>query len=201
MTISILVITCLVSYIAFNNQGLFYKLDFQPYEIQRNPLKNLYRFLTHGFIHADWMHLLFNMFSFFFFAGSIETVLDYKFQNLSALYFMLLYLGGIFMSVIHTFEKHKNDIWYHGVGASGGVSAILMANVIYFPLNEICLYGFICFPGILWALIYLAYSFYMGRRGGDFINHDAHFIGAIYGVVITLIIDRNAWSDFISQIF
>jgi len=201
MTISILVITCLVSYIAFNNQGLFYKLDFQPYEIQRNPLKNLYRFLTHGFIHADWMHLLFNMFSFFFFAGSIEAVLDYKFQNLSALYFMLLYLGGIFMSVIHTFEKHKNDIWYHGVGASGGVSAILMANVIYFPLNEICLYGFICFPGILWAIIYLAYSFYMGRRGGDFINHDAHFIGAIYGVVITLIIDRNAWSDFISQIF
>jgi membrane associated rhomboid family serine protease len=76
-----------------------------------------------------------------------------------------------------------------------------MANVIYFPLNEICLYGFICFPGILWALIYLAYSFYMGRRGGDYINHDAHFIGAIYGVVITLIIDRNAWSDFISQIF
>lgn len=201
MTISILVITCLVSYIAFNNQGLFYKLDFQPYEIQRNPLKNLYRFLTHGFIHADWMHLLFNMFSFFFFAGSIENVFDYKFQNLSVLYFMLLYLGGIFMSVIHTFEKHKNDIWYHGVGASGGVSAILMANVIYFPLNEICLYGFICFPGILWALIYLAYSFYMGRRGGDYINHDAHFIGAIYGVVITLIIDRNAWSDFISQIF
>ena len=201
MTISILVITCLVSYIAFNNQGLFYKLDFQPYEIQRNPLKNLYRFLTHGFIHADWMHLLFNMFSFFFFAGSIENVFDYKFQNLSVLYFMLLYLGGIFMSVIHSFEKHKNDIWYHGVGASGGVSAILMANVIYFPLNEICLYGFICFPGILWALIYLAYSFYMGRRGGDYINHDAHFIGAIYGVVITLIIDRNAWSDFISQIF
>jgi membrane associated rhomboid family serine protease len=200
MTLFILISTCLVSVLCFYNQSLFYKLDFQPYEIQRNPIKEFHRFLTHGFIHADWMHLLFNMLSFYFFAGAVETVFQVKFPDHAMTYFLLLYIGGIFMSVIHTYEKHKNDIHYHGVGASGGVSAVMMASVIYFPLNEICLYGILCFPGIIWAIIYLGYSFFMGRRGGDYINHDAHFIGAVYGVAITLILDRHALSEFISQL-
>lgn len=178
-----------------------YRLDFQPSAIQSNPAKEFYRFISHGFVHADWAHLLFNMLTFYFFAPNVENVFAYKFGEMGNVYFLLLYLGGIFISVIHTFEKNKFNYAYHAVGASGGVSSILFCSVLYFPMSDICLYGIICLPGIIWGGIYLAYSFYMSRnQANDYINHDAHLFGAVYGIVLTLILDPSAFKGMLGQI-
>lgn len=202
MVILVLGITVVLSIVCFSNHELMLKLDFQPDQIRRNPAKNVHRFLTHGFVHADWMHLAFNMLTFFFFAPNVLMVFEAKFPEMASVYFLLLYLGGIVISVFHTYEKNKFNVMYRGVGASGGVSSVLFASVIYFPMNSICLYGLLCLPGIIWAVLYVLYSFYMSRsNANDYINHDAHLIGAIYGVVLTLIVDPGAFGRMLQQIF
>jgi membrane associated rhomboid family serine protease len=200
MVFYILIFTSIISIWAFNRPEMMYRLDFQPALIQRNLGKEWFRFLSHGFVHADWPHLIFNMLTYFFFAPNVERVFEARFGEKATLYFLLLYLGGICLSVIPSYEKNKFNSMYHAVGASGGVSSILFASVIYFPMNNICLYGLICLPGIIWAGIYLVYSYYMGRKGGDNINHDAHIFGALYGVALTLILDPSAIKAMVSQI-
>lgn len=201
ITLLIIGITLVVSIPAFSKPDLFYKLDFAPYAVDKN--KEWYRFLSHALLHADWWHLLINLFVLFIFGDITQAYFETYLGAKGAFYFLLLYLGGVAFAVVPTFKKHRNDPGYHSVGASGAVSAVLFSSVIFSPGTELCLYGlpFLCFPGILWAIAYLVYSFYKGKQEGDHINHDAHFWGAIYGVLFTFVSAPQSIGPFFDQLW
>ena len=176
----------------------------QPYVMARSG--QWYRLLTSGFLHADWAHLLFNMFAFYSFSPVVLATLKDSYGGALGLgLFLLLYLGGIIISDLPTYFRHRNDPGYRSLGASGGVSSVLFASILLFPVNTNG-GGIIIFPipfpiqPFLFGFLYLAYSYYMGRRRGDNINHDAHFYGALYGVVLMLVLMPAAAPAFAQQI-
>jgi membrane associated rhomboid family serine protease len=201
ITLLIIALTALVSIPAFSRPELFYKLDFAPYTTEKN--KEWYRFLSHALLHADWWHLLINMFVLFIFGDITQAYFEAYAGAKGTFYYLFLYVGGVATAVIPTFQKHKHDPNYHSVGASGAVSAVLFSSVIFQPGTELCLYGlpFLCFPGILWAIAYLVYSYYKGKQGGDYINHDAHFWGAVFGIVFTFLAAPASISSFFDQLW
>lgn len=198
ITIIIILFTAIISILAFNNRALFEKLEFRPYVIYER--KEYYRFFTHSLLHVDWWHLIINMLVLWFFGEATEYYFDLNWGSKGILYFLLLYVGGVIFATLPTFRKHKEDFGYRSVGASGAVSAVVMSSVIFSPMSSICLYGLICFPGIIWAIIYLVYSYYMGKKSTDNVNHDAHFWGAVYGIAFTLISTPSSFFNFINQL-
>ncbi len=193
-------ITALISISAFSNRALFDKLVFYPYRI--NFHKQYYRFLTHGFIHADWMHLAINMFVLLSFGSMVEADYNYLFGASKGMYFYsLLYVGGVLLSSIPSYGKHKDDVLYTAVGASGAVSAVVFASIVISPLSGIR-FIFIPFdiPAFIFGILYLVYSAYMSKRGKDNIGHDAHFWGALFGVAFTIIIKPALVAGFVDQI-
>src|SRR5690606_23836602 len=109
-------------------------------------------------------------------------------------------LIGVIVADIPTYLKHQNDYNYYSLGASGGVSTIIFASILYSPMNEICLYGIICMPGIVLGILYLIYSYYEAKKSRDNVNHSAHFYGAVVGVVLGLILVPEAASGFMNEI-
>ena len=198
LTLLIIVITSIISIIAFSNPGFFYRFDFQPYRVKEN--NEWWRFITHAFLHGDWMHLIINMFVLFFFGSAVESYLDHYLGDKGWFFFLLIYFGGLAFAVLPTLKKHSHNPNYHSVGASGAVSAVLFSSVIFSPATSICLYGILCLPGIVWAVVYLGYSYYMSKKEGDFINHDAHFWGAIFGVAFTFIAVPASFAAFFKQL-
>lgn len=169
-----------------------------PYMISSR--KQYYRFLTSGFIHKDHMHLLMNMFSFYFFGGAIELVFKILFGDVGGFYFIFLYLCSIVVSDMPTFLKHRNDPGYNSLGASGGVAAVIFAFIILLPLEKICLYYALCMPGFILGTLYLVYSYYQGRKGNDGINHDAHLYGALFGLLFCILLYPDSVPNFIRQV-
>lgn len=198
MTIMLVFVTVIISIIALNNEQLMGKLIFNPYLVQHR--KQWHRFITSGFIHADWMHLLINMFVLYSFGKVVELYYQAVFDDKGNYYFLLLYFGGILFSVTPTYGRHKNDPGYNALGASGAVSAIVFAAILFDPMSKIYLWGIIGFPGIVLGIVYLAYSWYMGKKGGDNINHDAHFWGAVFGVLFTVLLKPTLAMHFISRL-
>lgn len=198
LTILLIAATVVISLLAWNNDTLLGKLLMNPFMINR---KNEYwRFLTSGFIHADYGHLFFNMLSFYFFGQNIEAVFKEIFGSAGEIYFLILYLGGIILSDVPSYIKNRNNFSYNSLGASGGVSSIIFAGILFFPLDKIYLYGALGIPGIIYALLYVWYSIAMGRRGGDNINHSAHLYGALFGVIFTIAVFPSVVNIFIQQI-
>lgn len=194
----ILLITAAVSIPAFNNNSLFYKYDFSPYNVENG--KEWFRFITHAFLHADWWHLAVNMFVLYMFGSTTQYFFEAYLGTKGVLYFLLLYFGGAIFAVLPTYKKHKANPNYHSVGASGAISALVFSYVIFNPSADLCLYGVVCLPGIIWAVVYLIYSYQKGKSSGDNINHDAHFWGAIYGIVFTVVSVPKTIPGFINQI-
>jgi membrane associated rhomboid family serine protease len=199
LTLLIILLTAAVSIPAFSNPSLFYRLDFNPHQIEKE--KEWHRFLTHAFLHADWWHLIVNMLVLYFFGDVVQQYFGAYTGGKGAFYFLLLYLGGILVAVVPTYQKHKDNPGYHSVGASGAVSAVVFSSVVFSPGTDLCLYGLICLPGIIWAIIYLIYSYTQAKKGGDYINHDAHFWGAVYGIVFTFLAVPKSISAFFSQLW
>lgn len=200
VTYIIIALTALISFLAFSNRSLFDKLLFDPYRI--NHLRQHYRFFTHGLVHADWIHLGINMFVLLSFGSMVENVFKQTFGVGKGMYFyILLYIGGLLLSATPSYGKHKNNAWYTAVGASGAVSAIVFASILISPLSGIR-FIFIPFdiPAFIFGIIYLGYSAYMSRKGHDNIGHDAHFYGALYGLLYTILIKPALLTGFINQI-
>ena len=193
-TVAIVLITVLISLPAMSDERLVNKLILWPGKM-RSP-KEYYRLLTSGFIHADWMHLIFNMLTLYF-AGSLVE------QTIGAFstpwIYILFYLTSIVAASLPSFFKQRNNPYYRALGASGGVSAILFSSVYFMPWGEITIY-FFTMPSIVFAVLYLLYSAYMSRKGYDNIGHDAHFWGAVYGLAFTFIIEPSHGKIFIDQI-
>jgi membrane associated rhomboid family serine protease len=193
-TLAIILATCAISVLAFKNEKLLNDLILWPPAIKRG--KQYYRLVTYGFIHADGMHLLFNMITLYFFGRYIES---YMGGSIGTLGFIVFYLSAIVVSILPTYMKNVNNPAYRSLGASGAVSAVLFGFVLLNPWATIIIFVVPC-PAILYAVIYIGYSIYMDRQGTDNINHSAHLWGAAYGVLFLAAMDPRIISGFLAQL-
>src|SRR5580698_490544 len=197
ITMIILVLTTIISFLSFNNSRLMDALIFWPPAISMR--RQYYRFLSCGFIHADLMHLAFNMFTLYFFGRGLELFYMGR-LGLQHYYFTLLYLSAIVVANIPSYIKQHDNYNYRSLGASGGVCAVLFAFILIDPWETLQLFFSIDVPAIVYAVLFLAYTIYMSRRGGDNVNHDAHLWGAIYGVVFTIIAHPRVVNTFLNEL-
>lgn len=193
-TTLIIIITVIISLLAWQNKALFNRLIFYPPAVSQGQWD---RFVTHGFIHADSMHLLFNMFTFYFFGRLIEGL--YR-QFLAGYGFVVFYIVAIIVAMIPSYIKNKNNASYLSLGASGGVSAVLFAFILLQPWSMIYLFAIIPIPAILFAVAYVAYSIYANKRGGSNINHMAHLWGGAFGVIATISLQPQILPHFINEL-
>lgn len=188
----IFVFTLITSIYAFNDPTLYGKFMLHPYSVSRK--HKLYTLVTSGLIHADWMHLIFNMMTFYFFAFQLEAMIG-------SWQFGVVYFLGLVLSDIPSVIKHKDDMWYNSLGASGAISAVLFSYILFQPFSSMIIFPI---PVPIWAIIfgplYLIYCAYASKQGRDNINHDAHLFGALTGLIVTVIIVPNAIPHFLMQI-
>ena len=179
MTFIIIAITCIISYMAFNNPQLRANMLFVPSAVKERG--EIYRFITHGFIHGDFMHLLFNMYALYIFGGSAEFAFGILFgQIFGKLAFLLFYLAAIAASSYVVYMRHQGNYAYSALGASGAVAAVMWPYIMFAPWNW---FIFPPLPAILLGFGYIAYSHYADKKGGTNIGHNAHLWGAIFGLV------------------
>lgn len=192
MTILIIIITCIISFAAFSNPDLMEKYKFNAYKINRNG--EHIRWISHGFIHADINHLLFNMITLYFFGKYAESIFIPSFV------FIAFYLLAIAISSIPDYIQQKNNPYHSSVGASGAINAVLFSSIILSPWSMLGIMFIIPIPAIIFAFLYLGYSFYMSKQNSDNIGHMAHFTGAIFGVIATILYNPNILPSFIEQL-
>jgi membrane associated rhomboid family serine protease len=197
VTIVIILVTVAVTILAFSNHELFRRLAFNAYDIKH--FKNSYRFVSYALIHADWIHLLINMMVLYSFGRVVETYYGFYFGNKAIFYYVLLYIGSTALSTLPSYGKHKDDYTYTAVGASGAVSAVVFASIIFDPLSKIYLFLIpIGIPAIIFGGLYLVYSWYMGKKNIDNVGHDVHFWGAIFGFVFTIVLKPSLLNNLFS---
>ena len=192
-TVTLIIITVAISLLALSNQTVMNRLIFFFFFMQRGQYD---RFITHGFVHADATHLLFNMITLFFFGNIIESFYRQFFYDMG---FVLFYLGGLIAAILPSYLKHRHDIHWASLGASGAVSAVLFAYILFQPWKLIFVF-FIPVPAIIFAILYVAYSIWSGKQGNTNINHSAHLWGAAYGVIITILLEPKVLPQFLNQL-
>lgn len=198
LTTALIVITAAISLYTMNQQEVLYKLMMNPYMVVQRG--QYYRTITSGFIHKDYAHLIFNMLSLYFFGPNLEYIFTVLFGTLGSVYFVLLYILGVIVSDIPTLLKHRNNPGYNSLGASGAVSAVIFACILFDPLMNLYLYFAIPIKGFIFAALYLIYSYISSRRSNDGINHDAHLYGALFGVLFCIVLYPDSIRIFIEQI-
>ena len=201
MSVNIIIIFSIaaVSFLGFSNQTLFLKFLFKPYSILKD--KEWYRFISSAWLHADYMHLFVNLFVLYSFGNYLEYFLNVYYEEQSSALYLFLFLGSTVVSHIPSYVKHKSNINYQAVGASGGVSGILFAYILINPLSMLELYLFIPIPAIVFGILYLWYSYYMSKKNMDNIGHEAHIYGALGGMTLITIIKPGIWVSFFNQLF
>ena len=199
MTIILIAITVAVSYAAFKSPRLMDQLQFNASKIYYR--KEYHRLITHAFVHANWEHLFVNMIVLFSFGLAIERYFEFNFGRLHTMYYIFLYVGGILVSNIYALFKHHKNYFYNSVGASGAVSAVLFAAIFFDPWNMIYFFGILPIPGIVFAVLYLIYSYQMSKKQKDNVAHDAHFLGALYGFVFPVLLNPRLLELFIDKLF
>src|SRR5580765_2328958 len=182
ITLIIIIATSIISFIAFNNHRLLDQFIFYPPAVRRG---QIYRFFSCGLIHADFGHLIFNMISLYLFGRMVEMQFIGIFGSMGRLFYLAMYVLALAVSVIPTYINNKDNYHYRSLGASGAVSAVIFAGILFCPLAKLGLFG----------IIYLFVSGWLDKRGGGNINHSAHIFGALFGVGFT-IIACQAFSDY-----
>jgi membrane associated rhomboid family serine protease len=178
--------------VALGNQQLVGRLVFRPYDYARD--RNRYTIIASAFAHADLAHLLFNMITFYYFGA---TLLEGRIGTAS---FITLYTLGLLVSQLGSYLKHRNNPDYGTLGASGAISAVMFAAIVYYPTMNLYLFFALPIPAVLFAVGYLAYSWWSARQNRGRINHDAHFAGALTGLVFVAVTDWAAWPRAIHTI-
>lgn len=197
ITEMIVALTCLISWQALNNENFQNQCMFIPYNVKHS--NEYYRLLSHVLVHADFAHLAFNMISMFYLGKYLEMELVYEYGNLGLYYFVILYLLGGLAATILPYYRNSDNSMYRSLGASGAVSAVVFATIMWNPQLELMLL-FIPIPIKAYILgpIYLGVEYYSMRRGGSGIAHDAHIGGALFGILFVLLIDSNKGIEFLS---
>ena len=197
ITYTLIALNIIFSIIGFTNTNFLNKFIGWPYYEKNN--KEYYRMLTSGFLHADWMHLIFNMFTFFSFGRLVEHI--YKSYGLGgSISYIALYFLGLIAANIPSYLKHNNNDQYRSLGASGAVSAVLFASIIFDPWGEIRIYAF-PISATVFAILYIVYCVYMSKKNVGNVNHDAHLWGSIFGLVFTIILVGLLRSDMYPRIW
>jgi membrane associated rhomboid family serine protease len=194
VTFALIAVTVLVSWQAFDRPRLLDRLLLWPPAIERH--RQYDRLVTHGFVHADWQHLLFNMITLYFFGRQVERLFV---PYIGQLGYLLFYLSAIVVAILPTYLRHRHDPRYRSLGASGAVSAVLFAFILADPWSLLFVF-FVPLPAILYAVLYIGYSVWMDRRGGDNVNHSAHLWGAGYGVLFTVIMEPGVVAGFLARL-
>jgi membrane associated rhomboid family serine protease len=189
---AIFVITIGITLLAFSNDRVYSELTLHPYSVARG--EKVWTVITSGLIHRDWSHLLFNMLSYYFFAFQLESIIGHW-------QFALLYIASLILSDLPTIGKHKEDYWYRSLGASGAISAVVFSYILFNPMSRMIIFPLpIPIPAILYGVLYLVYCAYASRQSNDSINHDAHFFGALSGIMITILLYHEVIPLFIRQL-
>lgn len=165
---------------------------FRPYWFLRG--KQYDTIVTSGFVHADLSHLIFNLMTFYFFAFPLE-------RRIGSLPFAALYFIGLVVSDVGTYFKHRNNPQYASLGASGAISAVLFASIVYFPTQKLFIIPVpVPIPAPVFAIGYVAYSWYSARNPHGRINHDAHLGGALAGLAFVLLTDPRAYAGLLGML-
>jgi membrane associated rhomboid family serine protease len=184
----IFALTIVISFIGLKSPALIDKMVLRPYRLVRE--REYDRLITSGFVHADFAHLIFNMLTFYFFAFGLE-------REIGTVAFLALYFIGLVFSNTGSFIKHRNNPEYATLGASGAILAVLFASIVYRPEQKLFVFPIpVPIPAPLFAVGYLAYSYYAARNSKGRINHDAHIGGALTGLAFVALTDPNAYRDF-----
>lgn len=186
LTLIILIVTAIISIVAFRSPKVMNDLIFYPSVIVNS--NQYYRFISYGFIHADLSHLFFNMYAFYLFGEATENAFVQIFGQSGKIFYLLLYFLSLIACVIPDFKKNKNNPNYRSLGASGAVSAVVFAYIIINPLQGIGLLFIPVFiPGFLFGIIFLVVSYFLGKKSKSAVNHSAHIWGALFGIVFILV--------------
>jgi membrane associated rhomboid family serine protease len=179
--LTILAVVVVASVAALLSHRLLERAVLRPYLIARG--SDYWRLLTSGFVHADIVHLMFNLITFYSFAFTLERVIG-------TARFISLYFCGLLASDIGTCIKHRNEPNYASLGASGAILAVLFASIVYFPRSRLLILPLpVPIPAPLFAVVYLAWSYYSSRNSKGRINHDSHIAGALTGVAFVALTD------------
>ena len=197
----IIAITVLISFQANKNPDLKQRFLYIPYQIKHN--NEYYRLISHIFIHADISHLAFNMISLYFLGSTLEhRLIEFYGVQLGACYFLILYFAGAIFASLPSFFKHQDNSSYRSLGASGAVSAVIFAAILWDPSLSLGIL-FIPFPipAYIFGPIYLAVEYFSMKRGGTGIAHDAHLGGAVFGILFVLLLNINKGKEFLDLFF
>lgn len=199
ITYAIIGITCLISIVVMNDPSQKSKLMFNAYAISKR--NEWHRFVTSGFIHADFMHLLFNMYSLYSIGMVVEKIFSFHeyFGKMGSLVYILLYVGGLIMSGVYSFFKHRDNPHYNALGASGAVCAVIFSYVLILPTQQLVIFIF-PMPAWLFGIIFLAISWIFARRQVGIVAHDAHFWGAVWGFIFPICLKPVLWYSFLAQL-
>lgn len=177
----------------FGNPKIIEHSLFRPYWFLRR--RQYDTIVLSGFVHADLMHLIFNMMTFYFFGFLLE-------RAIGSLNFLLLYFAGLLVSHLGTYIKQKNNPEYSCLGASGAISAVLFAAIVFFPDQSLYIIPIpVPIPAPLFGIGYLAYTWYAARNPQGRINHDAHLGGAITGLVYVALVEPSAYRYLLANLF
>ena len=194
ITLVIIIITTLVSIGGFSSPKIIDDLIFYPPAVTEQ--RQWWRFFTCGFIHADFGHLILNMFVLYLFGLKVEKTFIEIFGRNGSILYLVMYISALVVCLLPTFKKHRHNYYYRSLGASGAVSAVVFAGILFDPISGIGLFFIpIYIAGFLFAIIYLLFSYWLDKKGAGNINHSAHIFGALYGVAFTLVASR-IFSDF-----
>jgi membrane associated rhomboid family serine protease len=197
----IIAITVLISFQVNQNPDLKNRFLYIPYDVKRK--NEYYRLLSHIFIHADISHLAFNMISLYFLGSTLEYYLiEFYGLQLGVCYLLILYFAGAIFASLPSFLKQQDNSSYRSLGASGAVSAVIFAAILWDPSMRLGIL-FIPFPipAYIFGPIYLAIEYFSMKRGGTGIAHDAHLGGAVFGILFVLLLNINKGKEFLDLFF
>jgi len=195
----LILIIALISAFALKQVDIMVQLQFNPYKVIHR--HQYYRIVTHAFVHVSWEHLIVNMIVLFSFGTAVEHYFEINFGSIGTYYYLILFFGSIIFSSLLSLYKQKDNPYYNAVGASGAVSAILFTAIFFQPWESIYFFGIIPIAGIFFGGLYLYYSYYMSTKKMDNIGHDAHFLGAIFGLFFPVMLRPELIKDFINALF
>jgi membrane associated rhomboid family serine protease len=199
ITLVIIIITVLVSVMAFQNKEMLAKSMFNAYLVKHS--KEWHRVITHAFVHSGFMHLAVNMYVLYMFGQMVERAFMRESEAIGRVAYAALYLGGIVFATLPAYQKHQNNWNYNAVGASGAVAAVLFSAIYFAPTMDLYLMFIpIPIPAIIFGIGYLALEWYMDKKSNDNIAHDAHFWGAAFGVAFSLLMFPSQFGPFINAI-